>query len=197
MVVNLLKTATLCAVMMLAAAGTAWAHVEVSPTEVSPGGTEEFTVDVAGEKSVPAVEVRLEVPEGFEVTDVGAASGWEGELRDGSIVWSGGEIAEDRAAKFTFEARAPEEGGEFAWKGFVTYDDGSVIEWTGAPGSERPASVVSVGAGGAQAGGSGDEDHHGAEDAEIPETGGMSPALVLMGVLALAAGLELRRKVRA
>lgn len=190
MVNDLLKTAALCAVMTLAAAGTAWAHVEVSPTEVSPGDTEEFTVDVAGEKSVPAVEVRLEVPEGFEVTDVGAASGWEGELRGGSIVWSGGEIAEDRAAQFTFEARAPEEGGEFAWKGFVTYDDGSVVEWTGAPDSERPASVVSVGAGGAQTSGSGLPD-----GAQVPDTGGMSPVLVLAGVLALAAGFALRRRV--
>ncbi len=192
---NLLKTATLCAVMSvmtLAAAGTAWAHVEVSPTEVSPGGTEEFTVDVAGEKSVPAVEVRLEVPEGFEVTDVGAASGWQGELRDGSIVWSGGKLAEDRAVQFTFEARAPEEGGESVWNGFVTYDDGDVIEWNGAPGSERPASVVTVGSGGAQTSGSGLP-----EGAQVPETGGMSPALVLAGVLALVAGLALRHRVRA
>lgn len=186
------------ALMAVAAAGTAWAHVEVSPTEVQPGQVEEFAVEIAGEESEPAVEVRLEVPQGFEVTDVAAPSGWTGELGEGSVVWSGGEIAEDRVAEFPFEARSPEEAGEFAWEGFVTYDGGDVVEWTGTPDSERPASVVTVASGG-QTGGSGGEGDHGGEEGEdLPETGGVSPALVLGAAVALivASGLALRRGTR-
>lgn len=202
----------LAALVMLAAAGTAWAHVEVSPAEVRPGSAEEFVVEVAGEKSEPAVEVRLEVPDGFEVTDVSSPSGWSGELRGGSVVWSGGEIAEDRIAEFPFEARSPEEAGEFAWEGFVTYDGAGTVAWTGEPGSERPASVVTVASGGGQAGeagggghheeggvSGGEEGHRGAANDDLPETGGMNSVLALGAVafLVMASAVAVRRGSRA
>lgn len=194
------KVTALSALLTLIVAGAAWAHVEVSPTGVSPGSSERFTVDVAGEKSVPAIEVRLEIPKGFEVTDVRAPAGWQGQLEDGSVVWDGGELAEDRAAEFTFDARTPEEEGEYAWKGFVTYRDDSVVEWTGPPSSERPASVVTVGSGDSQTAGSGSEDHHGtgAKAAEMPDTGGVNPAIlyVFAALTIITAGLVLLRKSR-
>ena len=204
----------LAALVMLAAAGTAWAHVEVSPAEVRPGSAEEFVVEVGGEKSEPAVEVRLEVPDDFEVTDVSSPSGWSGEIRGGSVVWSGGEIAEDRIAEFPFEARSPDEAGEFAWKGFVTYGGGDVVAWTGGPDSERPASVVTVASGSGQTGDAGGEDHdeqggaaaaeageshHGSEEGGLPETGGPAPVLALgtAAVLVLVSAMAVRRASRA
>jgi uncharacterized protein YcnI len=79
--------------LSLALAGVAWAHAEISPGEVPAGASEEFTLSVAQELDVPTTEVRMEVPDGFEVTEVGAPSGWQGNLEDGSVVWSGGQIA--------------------------------------------------------------------------------------------------------
>lgn len=156
--------------------------------------------------------MRLEVPDGFEVTEVSSPSGWSGELRGGSVVWSGGEISEDRIAEFPFDARAPEEAGEFAWRGFVTYEGGEVVEWTGEPDSEGPAAVVAVASDG-QTGDSGGEGHHGGEgaaedgseeghhgsEADLPETGGMSPVLALgaAGVLVLVSAGAVRRGSRA
>lgn len=182
---TLLRVTALSFFMTLAVTGVAWAHVEISPTQVPSSGTETFTVDVAGEKSAPAVEVRIEIPKGFEVTDVSAPSGWQGKLKDGSIVWSGGELAQDRAVQFTFEARTPGEASETTWKGFVTYQDDSVVEWTGPPDSEHPASVVNVvsgGFGGTQTGGSGES---------MPDTGGLDPAFLasLAGFVSLSLGL--------
>lgn len=192
----LLNVVLWSAFLTIAAAGVAWAHVEVSPTEVTPGSAERFTVDVAGEKEVPAIEVRLEVPQGFEVTEVSSPSGWEGRLEDGSLVWSGGELAQDRAAEFAFDARAPEEEGEFVWNGFVTYADESIVEWTGFPNSENPASVVAVGSGGSGAGGHDDDHSAGAESAKMPDTGGPNPVFFygIAGLVLLATGLALLRK---
>jgi hypothetical protein len=57
------------------------------------------------------------------------------------------------------QARTPEETGEYSWRAYQTYEDGSVVEWTGPPeeeGAEEesedsgPASVVDVVQGGAQ-----------------------------------------------
>lgn len=42
-------------------------------------------MEAVGEKDVPAVEVKVRVPEGFEVTGIRAPSGWQGKLEDGSL----------------------------------------------------------------------------------------------------------------
>ena len=62
----------------------------------------------------PTTEVRLEVPEGFEVTNVSSPSGWQGNLSGRSIVWSGGEISPDEIQEFAFEARTPRKLGSSA-----------------------------------------------------------------------------------
>ena len=198
---KLLWTLVASTCLLFAASGIAWAHVEITPAEVSLGATRQLTVEAAGEKDVSATKVRIEVPQGFTVTNVSSPSGWQGSLEGGSIVWSGGEIAPDRATEFTFEAQAPQQAGRFAWNGFVTYQDGSVVEWTGPPDSERPAAAVEVGAQGGTTAAHGDD--HGGETSgqgatSIPETGGVAPAFLYsaVGISALAlvaAGLALRR----
>ena len=70
--------------------------MEISPQEVPAGAThQEFVAEVPAELDNPTTEVRLEVPEGFEVTNVSSPSGWQGNLSGRSIVWSGGEISPD------------------------------------------------------------------------------------------------------
>ena len=41
---------------------------------------------------------------------------------------------------------APEEAGELAFPALQTYDDGEVVEWTGPPDADTPASIVEIGA---------------------------------------------------
>lgn len=185
-----------CAVQVLVFAGVALAHVEISPNEVPPGGTQEFAAEVPNESDVPFTEVRVEVPDGFEVTDVGSPAGWQGALEDGAVVWSGGEVPAGESAGFAFEARAPQQEGEFAWKSFQTYEDGEVSEWTGPADSERPAPVVRVTSGGVSGGTDepqhGDEGHgagaHSETTEPMPVTGGVSAGALALGGLLLAAG---------
>lgn len=180
-----------CSALTLAFAGAAWAHVEVSPGQVPAGTTETFTVEVPTEKEVPTTEVRLELPEGFEATGAEAPSDWQSEVRGNALVWTGGEIPVADSEEFSFEATVPEEAGSFALDAIQTYEDGSVVEWTGAADSEEPAPVLEVAAGG-QAGGEMDEpqhgDTHGSHAEEVPDTGGPSPSVLLtLCALALAA----------
>jgi uncharacterized protein YcnI len=144
-----LKVAALSALLTLDVAGTAWAHVTVAPEEVAAEEYETLTVTVPTEKEIPTTEVRVEVPDGFTVSGVQPFPGWDYEFEeDGglitSVTWSGGEIGPREFQQFLLSAQAPEEPGEYPWRAFQTYEDGSTVEWTGPPDAGEPASVVEV-----------------------------------------------------
>jgi uncharacterized protein YcnI len=194
---------------MLAVAAPVWAHVVVSPEEVATGDYETLTVSVPTEKEVPTTEIRVEVPKGFLLSGVQPVPGWEHAFEeDGGVVtavtFSGGEIRPREFQQFLVQAQAPETPGEYPWKAVQTYEDGSVVEWTGPPDAEEPASVVEVVSGAAGGQESSSESQSGAEPQassapqEVGEeakalanTGGTSPALYAVGlgagVLALSA----------
>jgi uncharacterized protein YcnI len=138
---------------MVAVAAPAWAHVVVSPEVVKAGDYETLTVSVPTEKEIPTTKIRVEVPEGFLLSGVQPVPGWEHSFEeDGGVVtavtFSGGEIRPREFQQFLVQAQAPEEPGEYPWKAIQTYEDGSVVEWTGPPDSEEPASVIEVVSGG-------------------------------------------------
>src|SRR5215203_4837678 len=139
--------------LLLATAGVAWAHVRVVPEEVPADSFEVFTVRVPTEKDVPTTEVRVEVPEGFEISRVEPVPGWDYEFEEengvvSAIIWSGGEIGETEFQQFDVQGKTPQEAGDYPWNAFQTYEDGSVVEWVGPEDSEEPASVVRVVEGG-------------------------------------------------
>jgi uncharacterized protein YcnI len=140
---------------MLAVSAPAWAHVVVSPEVVTAGDYETLTVSVPTEKEIPTTKIRVEVPQGFLLSGVQPVPGWEHSFEeDGGVVtavtFSGGEIRPQEFQQFLLQAQAPEEPGEYPWKAFQTYEDGSVVEWVGVPDSEEPASVIEVVSGGSE-----------------------------------------------
>jgi uncharacterized protein YcnI len=61
--------------------------------------------------------------------------GWEHTFEeDGGVLtavtFSGREIRLREFQQFLVQAQAPEEPGQYPWKAFQTYKDGSVVEWT-------------------------------------------------------------------
>lgn len=140
--------------LTLAVASEASAHVVVSPEEVPSDSFEKLIVRVPTEKDIPTTGIRVEVPEGFTVLGVQPVPGWNYEFEEEAgvseaITWSGGQIRPQEFQEFAFQARTPDESGEFSWNAYQTYEDGSVVEWTGPEDTEEPASVVRVAAGGA------------------------------------------------
>jgi LPXTG-motif cell wall-anchored protein len=196
----------LCA--MLAVSAPVWAHVTVSPEEVKAGDYETLTVSVPTEKEVPTTEIQVEVPEGFLLSGVQPVSGWDHSFEeDGGIVtavtFSGGEIRPREFQQFLVQAQAPEEPGEYPWKAIQTYEDGSVVEWTGPPEAEEPASVIEVVSGGSEdpesspqpSGGSASR-KAGVEAEALADTGGTNPAgYVVLGVVGLALSALLARRI--
>ena len=194
-----LRLAALSAFLTLAASGVASAHVVVDPEEVAAGEYEKLTVTVPTEKEVPTSEVRVDVPEGFTVSGVKPVPGWEYEFEEEegvvtAVTWSGGQVRPREFQEFQMQSQTPKEPGEYAFGATQTYEDGTVVEWTGPPDSEEPASVVRVVSGGAKGHGHGgaEEEATGAQADDLPETGGAAlPTAASTGLFAagLAVGL--------
>jgi LPXTG-motif cell wall-anchored protein len=195
---------------MLALADPAAAHVVVSPEEVTAGDYETLTVSVPTEKEIPTTEIRVEVPEGFLLSGVQPVPGWEHDFEEDrgivtAVTFSGGEIRPREFQQFLVQAQAPEEPGGYPWKATQTYKDGSVVEWTGAPDSEAPASVVEVASVGpeGEAGSSPEptEASSASQQADgeaevLADTGGTNPAVyAAIGVAGLLASALLARRL--
>jgi len=207
---RLSKVLVLVVCLSLSTTGVAWAHVVVSPEEVPAGEYEKMVVTVPTEKEIPTTEVRVEVPEGFLLSGVQPVPGWEHAFEeDGGIVtavtFSGGEIRPREFQQFLVQAQAPEEPGGYPWKAAQTYENGSVVEWTGAPDSEEPASVVEVVSGGPEESESSPEpseasasQHAGGEEEVLADTGGTNPAVYAgLGLAGLAVSALLARRLLA
>lgn len=190
--------------LVFATTGLAQAHVSVSPEEAPAGSYEKFTVSAPNEKEIPTTEIRVEIPDGLTVSDVQPVPGWEYEFeKEGGLItaitWSGGEIQSREFQEFAFQAQTPEEPGSLTVGAIQTYEDGSVVEWTGPPDAEEPASVVEVVAGESGEHGAETEEASSGETPESPEaqasgsdlpgTGGVSVALVYGGMGAGAVAL--------
>ena len=127
----------------LAAAGTATAHVDVLPAELSQGEGIELTIRVPNEREgVRTTRVRVAIPEqvtvyafgptppGWKVTPIRGANG-----KFSTIVFSGGSIPVNGYVDFTVLG-TPFESGTAVWNVRQTYSDGVVKPWTGPP--EKP-----------------------------------------------------------
>lgn len=152
-------------------AGIASAHVTVQPKETTQGSYEVFTVRVPSEsENVSTTSIKVTVPEGVKVSRVQPKAGWKYSLEKdsngaiASITWTteGSGLSQTEFDEFRISGKVADDAKELAWKAYQTYSDKSVVEWTGAPDADHPASVTTVLAG------TGEGDGHGAA-ATAPE----------------------------
>ena len=157
-----LIAAAVAVVGVFALAAPAFAHVTVQPNEATVGTFSRFVVRVPNERDdASTTKVTVELPPlafvSFEPKD-----GWKRTTKEvefdepidvfgeevkegvGSVTWSGGEIGPGEFLEFGFSARTPDAEGPLTFGAIQTYSSGEVVEWTGAPDSEEPASVVNV-----------------------------------------------------
>lgn len=147
----------LCTMMVTPLMATA--HVTVNPSESSTNAWEKYAVRVPVEKDMNTTEVTLVIPEGILFVSIMPIDNWDYEFEKDesenitSVTWTASEegIGPNEFIEFLFIASNPGEPGEFSWEAFQTYEDGSVVEWTGEPDSDEPASVTQVVAGDTEA----------------------------------------------
>jgi uncharacterized protein YcnI len=136
--------------LALAATTPLAAHVVVLPsddvTRTPACSFTKFVVRVPTEKPIPTTGLRVIIPAGVTVIGVQPkAGGWKAAFEEQkgrvvAIVWTGGQIAPREFDEFAFLAAGPHQAATVSWDALQTYSDGSVVRWTGAPGSDTPHS---------------------------------------------------------
>jgi uncharacterized protein YcnI len=203
------KIATSLLLMLVAFslfAGMASAHVTVLPKETTQGSYEMFTVRVPSENdTVPTTQIKVEFPSDVNISRFEPKPGWNYEIEKDasdkitSVTWTaeGEGLSSTEFGLFYMQGKVADEAKEIVFKAYQTYQDGSVVEWVGAPDAQKPASVTPVNP--KPADGSGD--HHGTavkenttktEDTpmeEVKETTNPSNAPLYVSIAALIAGL--------
>jgi uncharacterized protein YcnI len=135
-----------------------WAHAVVYPKVSAPGAYEKYVLRVPNEKAVPTTRVELRVPPGVRVTSFADVPGWRLEVVTDSAnavtaaVWTGS-LPPRRFVEFPFVAVNPRAAGRIAWPASQTYADTLRVDWAGPEGSKAPASVTTITAEAAPAGG--------------------------------------------
>ncbi|MCL6637022.1 MAG: YcnI family protein [Alicyclobacillus sp.] len=133
-------------------ASTAWAHVVVTPATSTANAWEQYTMRVPTEKPQPTVKVVLTIPAGATFEQYEPLPGWTvSEQKDSTgrittVIWTAtnGGIAPGQFQDFHFIAKNPTQPGPLAWNAFQQYQDGTIVEWTGAPGTDTPHSITQV-----------------------------------------------------
>jgi periplasmic copper chaperone A len=156
---------------VLALAGTASAHVTITPGSVPQGSTAELTFRVPNEESAAAtVELQVKVPTAHPIAQflVKPVPGWTITVQtvalakpvvtdDGSfatavseVTWAGGKILPGQYQDFSVSADPLPSGvGQLVFKAVQTYSNGDVVRWidlpqAGQPAPEHPAPVLTL-----------------------------------------------------
>ena len=141
--------ATAVAAAALALPAVASAHVVVTPGSVAPGGFATFTLSVPTEGNSPTRRVELSIPQSVTFGSYEAVRGWRitpVKTRSGRVykLVVRGNLPVGQFQRFAFSAGVPETPTTLSWRAIQTYRNGRVVRWTGAPGSDTPASTTAV-----------------------------------------------------
>jgi uncharacterized protein YcnI len=138
--------------LLLSITTVAEAHVVVNPSESTTNAYEKYTVRMPVEKDINTTGLTIEVPDGVDLVSVLPMESWDYDLEeddDGritSVVWTAkdGGIKPNEFVEMSFIGANPSEPADISWKALQTYEDDSVVEWTGAPDADEPASVTKI-----------------------------------------------------
>jgi uncharacterized protein YcnI len=135
------------AALGLVVVAQAGAHAEIKPESVPAGSVSTFTLSVEGEKNAPTVKVAMRLPSGMANLKPAEVGGWQVELGEGVITWTGGRIAQGKTGKFPIKGQFPRTPGKtLKFPVVQTYGNGEVVRWIGAPSSTEPAPTIRLGA---------------------------------------------------
>ena len=144
--------ALLAAAAILCAGVPAAAHVKVY---VEPGWTQApacgfstFIVQMPNERPDPTLRLELDIPPTVTVFAAQPVPGWTAAFattkgRVSGITWSG-QLNPREFQQFAFLAGTPQTPGTLSWNAHQTYQNGEVVNWTGAPNSDTPHSQTTI-----------------------------------------------------
>ena len=146
-----LSAALLAAASMVCALpATAHVKVYVMPgwTQAPACGFSEFIMQVPNERPVPTTRIELEIPPSLTVSQAQPVPAWTVDFtttkgRISRITWSG-QLNPREFQTFAFLAGTPQTPGILSWNARQTYQNGEIVNWTGAPTSDTPHSQTTI-----------------------------------------------------
>lgn len=205
---KLMLTASSMMIASMLLVGIASAHVVVYPKEATQGSYEVFTVRVPSEKESATMKVEVKFPlDSVAVSRFEPKAGWKYEItkdaagKIAGVIWTatGDGLGATEFGDFSMQGKVADTASQIIWKAYQTYKDGTVVEWVGAAGSDKPASVTTVKA---KAAAGATTDSHGnvtagaadATDSDSDTSLYLSIAGVVLGALALIVSLTRKRR---
>jgi uncharacterized protein YcnI len=145
-----IRTAALTALVVVSMAVALGAHVTVAPQQSKAGATQDYNVRVHNENSKHLATnlVELPVPEGVTIVKVGKPpSGTFSTKEEGGritlVTWTV-EIPADKYVELPFTARNPAGPRDVTWKVRQHLTDGSILDWSDAPGAAGKPSITKI-----------------------------------------------------
>src|SRR4029453_9542720 len=121
------RISALALAVIVAAAGTSFAHVTVAPREAPAKASQELTIRVPNEKEVATESIRLQFPTELEVVRLKPMAGWTSRIERKAagkitgVTWSGNTIGRQEYQDFYLIARLPEQPGPIRIKAYQNY----------------------------------------------------------------------------
>ena len=137
------------AVMMLASASLAFAHINVSPAQSTQGAREKYTVRVPNEKKVDVVRLEAEFPVEAGIHRLEHKPEWTvvvAKDASGTIttaVWTLN-IPPDTFVEIGVQGINSRTADHVVWKFVQHFADGSKESFTGPPGSPAPSPITTL-----------------------------------------------------
>jgi uncharacterized protein len=138
------------AVAALAVCTAAFAHAHVSPPVTLAGETQVYDVAVPNEEDVAITKIELTAKDGFSLSQPVPVAGWTidvaktgsgDEAKVEKITWSGGSVPVGQSFVAQFLGRS-DDPGTFAFSVKQTYENGTVVDWSGPESSDTPAPTI-------------------------------------------------------
>jgi uncharacterized protein YcnI len=173
------------AALVLAFPANAFAHVEITPDEIAPGGAGLFTITAPVEGEQAMTGLRITIPEQLAIEGISPAPGFTGEVvRDQSgrataLSWQGGNIPSEQVGLFQFSGSVPDSVGDLRMVAVQTFADGSTKTW-------EDTAVIHVG----------DAAESGSSSSSDDVSRGLAAIALVVAVAALAVALLAWRKPR-
>jgi hypothetical protein len=139
--------------VVLASAGPALAHEEISPKTFPTGQATFLTVTVANEASVDLVRVALRAPAGVSFAEATRSpAGWSATTTDDTVTWTGGALKPHTFESWGFEIGGADQPGTLTYRVSLGYAGGKTdeheVEVTatapGAAGTTSPATTATT-----------------------------------------------------
>ncbi len=143
------RVGALMLLALAASAGSADAHVTVTPREAAAKSAPQLTIRVPSEKDIPTESIRVEFPAELQVLRLKPTAGWTAEVERNesgriiAVTYAGSKISREEYQEFSLIARLPEQPGPIRLKAFQRYAGGIEVAWVNAA-EPQPAPTITV-----------------------------------------------------